>query len=150
MYTRHGGNGLDRTLNRDGWREALLMVAKLGFGNACHTVRATVVKEQLALVLDQSFDEDYVGDLPFEFPIRLRLEDVGLAASEDFRRVLPVEQHPANTIDEFVIGAIVYQEDAIFCDEGRRSGLDNFGVKTSRAPGKHRLIARVGPVQQVI
>ncbi len=121
----------------------------VGFGNTDILVRAAVVKKEPIGRVHHSFDEDDIGDLADLLPLFFGGEDGGVRAREKLAGIAAVEDGNAGAIDEMIVGAVVNEDDAAPGEDRRRAGLDDAGIKFSRAARENRSLRGFRPVEKI-
>src|SRR3989442_4433036 len=120
-----------------------------GFSDADILVGAAVVEKETIGRVHHSFDEDEVRNLADFLPLFFGGEDGLFGAGEEFAGVAAVEDSNAGAIDEMTVGAVVYKDDAARGEDRRRAGLDDAGIKFSRAARENRSLRGFGPVEKI-
>jgi hypothetical protein len=106
---------------------------KMGFGYSYVLIRTAVEEKKVVALGDGAFDEDYVRNLADLFPVLFGGEDGIVAARQQVAGILAVEDGEAGAVDEFVIGAVVDEDDATGRKDGCGAGLAPAGASSNYA-----------------
>src|SRR5262249_27545370 len=108
-----------------------------------------VIEQETLVPFDHAFDEDDARHLADFFPSLFWLEHWAVRAVENLARIVAIENPHTGTIDEMIVGAVVYEHDPTRAQKRRRSGLHNARVKLSRTARKNRRLGFFGPVKEI-
>src|SRR5438876_2098667 len=119
------------------------------FGHTNVLVGRAIIEKIAAALAHHAFDKNYVGYLPDLLPFFLRSKDRLVAAGEKLARIITIKNRNRRPIDEFVIGSVIDENDAIFRDNRRRSRLDHPRIELARPPWQNRRLRRLGPMNEI-
>src|SRR6516164_73677 len=112
-------------------------------------VGAAIVEEVTFTAIKRAFDEHDIWNLPNLFPFLLRSKGRLFAPVEDLARIFAIEDCHCGTVDEFVVGPVVDEDDALWCQDRRGTRLDDARVKLSGPSMQHGYLRGLSPVNQV-
>src|SRR2546422_10088284 len=105
-----------------------------------------IVEKIAAALAHHAFYKNYVGGLPDLLPVFLRSKDRLVAAGEKLARIIAIKNRNRRPIDEFVIGSVIDENDAIFRNNRRRPRLDHTRIELARPPRQDRGLRRLRPM----
>src|SRR6266849_5015764 len=118
------------------------------FRHANVRIRAAIV-EQITLPLpDHAFHKDNIWDLADLLPFFFGSEDGNIGAREQDSRVILIEDRHSSAVYEFVVGAVVDEDNSFRSNDRCRPRLGNAGVKLARTHRQYRRIGGFRPEQQ--
>src|SRR5258708_5277104 len=133
------------------WRRSFTRLSRYNrrFRHANVRIRASVV-EQITLPLpDHAFYKNNVWDLADFFPFSFGSEDGRIGAREQDSWVVPIKERHSRTVYEFVIGAVVDENNSFRRNDRCRPRLGNARVKLAGPHRQYRHISGFGPVQEI-
>ena len=96
-----------------------------------------------------AFDENHIRNLANSLPLLIRSEKGCIAPRNQPTRIFEIENRDAGSIDQLVVGAVVNQNDPLFCHDGSRARFSDAGIKLSRAHGQNGRVSGLSPMNQV-
>src|SRR5712692_3755699 len=124
-------------------------LASRSTGHTHVLVRATIIEKPAPSIAHESLHKHDIRYLSDFFPFGPWRKNGLLSARENLGRIFLVEEDPTSRVNVFVICAVVDQENAFRSQDGRRTWLDNPGIKGAGAVGENRMIKGFRPMEQV-
>src|SRR5260370_34493275 len=125
------------------WGQFFTLLSRYGrsFRHANVRIRASVI-EQITLPLpDHAFHKINVWDLADFFPFSFGSEDGRIGAREQDSRIVSAKDCHSCTVYEFVISAVVDENNSFRRNDRRRPRLGNARVKLARPHWQYRHIS---------
>jgi hypothetical protein len=100
-------------------------VQSFGGGYANVFVSPAIIEQVAAFRGEESFDKHNVRNLSDLFPFEFRGKDWLFGTVQNFAGVLSIKDGGTGAINQLVVSAVVNQDNAVGCEDGRRPGLHN-------------------------